>query len=117
MKCERLALAKSLCSKDSNGLKENLKEIEKNFDKIKQNVVDAFSQIREIIEYKEKEIILQIDYMSQRRKIMMEKELENIVNNISSIENLIKIINFGVSLYSPSIIDGISHPILISIAN
>ena len=107
MKCERLALAKSLLHKDCYGLKENLKEIERNFDNIKQNFRDNFAQIKEIIDFKEKEIILQIDYISNKKKVMMEKELDTILNNIKSIENAIKITNFGISSCSPSIVDGI----------
>ena len=104
--CERLGLAKSLILKDSNNLLDTLKEVDDSFEKLKQNVQENFNQLKEIFNYKEKELILQIDFIKAKRKSSVEKDLENMKNNMKSIDSLTKIINFGLGLNSSNIIDG-----------
>jgi len=96
--------------KDYNALNEILEEIDKSHDKATQNVEEYFHQLREILNFKEKELKLSIDHIFAKKKNAIRIDIQNTENLIASYDSLMDLLKFSMSFQNTVFVEGMSSP-------
>ena len=106
LKSEKLKGTLLSLKNDNESLKKNFDKVIENCEKSKKNVQDQLTQLFQALEQKQKEIEFSLEYVSVQKKMEINKEIKDIENSCSWVENLIDITDFVTSYQNSSFVPG-----------
>ncbi len=111
LKIEKLTHHKSLVLRDFNSLNEVLEEFDKSHERSKQAIEDYFHQLREILNYKEKELKLSIEHNYTKKISSVKNEVKHTELLLSNYDSLMDLIRFSMSFQNNVFVEGIEFNI------
>jgi len=106
IKFENLVYQKSFLNKSCENLKQDLDELEKNYEKTIQTLKSQTAQIQSILEHKYKEIELSLNYVFEKNKSILKEEIKLIESYDLRIGDVMNMIDFATSYQNSYFIPG-----------
>lgn len=103
---EKLSHQKVILQKFLYTLKNSEQDLDKVFEKGMTAVTDNFKQLRDIIDYKEKETKLKLEQSYSKKKTTLKSEIKNFEQNLANYQSVFNQINFAIKHFDNYFIEG-----------
>jgi hypothetical protein len=96
-KKDKLIHQQAMITKECENMERKLHILDINYNNNKEDVEEQFTSLREILNYKEKELLTSLENYWNKQRTLLKKEIQSIKETSGAIESLKDIIGFSLS--------------------
>lgn len=106
---EKMSHQKIILQKYHFNLKTAEQDLDKSYEKGLTALTDNFKQLKDIVEFKEKELKLKLEQSYTKKKTTLRQDLKVVELSLSNFQSVFNQINFAIKHYDNYFIEGITN--------